>query len=85
MRSPTTVNVLGGVLLLMGLAVVVAVIRTPPVATMPLAIGVGTAVLGALMIDPRAIAAISSLAGVASPYLPGGRRASDPVERPPTL
>lgn len=47
--------------------------------------GLGCAMLtlGALIIDPTAVtAALKSLAGIAGPYLPGGRRRDDPPDRP---
>jgi hypothetical protein len=73
-------TLLGVLFLLVGLAVTGMVILNKPIATIPLCVGIATALLGALMIDPTAVkSGATDLGGIVGPYMPGGRRATDPV------
>lgn len=84
-------NALGFLFLMLGLMVVTAASAVMILSrsfsipgAIGLAIGVTTAILGALFVEPDAAkAALHSLSSEAEPYIPtGGRRICDPINRP---
>lgn len=89
-RGTNTLGVLFlvfGVMIALASSTVMIVARSANMACAIIAgIGVAVAILGALFIEPEATkAALGSLVGQVGPYVPGGgRRASDPDQRPRT-
>jgi hypothetical protein len=67
-------TLLGVLFLIVGLAVTGMVIIAKPIATIPLCIGIATALLGALMVNPaRVKEGASDLGDIIGPYIPVGR------------
>lgn len=85
-------NTLGAAFLVFGLfiagiasGIMLAAKTLPMAGAIVVAIGVCVAILGALFIEPDATkTALGSLSAQVGPYIPGGRRASDPPSRPPS-
>lgn len=76
--------VLGLVVVVAAAAVMIAARSFNIAGAIVLIAGFSAAVLGALFVEPDAAKiALHSLVGEVGPYVPGGRRITDPVQRPP--